>query len=200
MGTGPLVRFVCRGVTPVAWSDLGLPPSVGDITAPAKSCLHAVLISGGWKNSSSYSRYAENLISMYNILRGCGYPKSQIYTYYAEGSELLDLDNADGDGIHLTGNDVTGAADETLIRDRIAGQCDSLDQARDVLFIYVTNHGESGGCAMLWDFDNDGFADGNELYRPSELAADIENGHVCREFIVQSTFNHEQQGKFAESC
>jgi len=76
-GTGSLVEFGCLGLTDVACTPTG-PLDAGQVTPliPGLNdgCLYAVLISGGWSPSSNYSRYAENLTSMYQRLREIGYP------------------------------------------------------------------------------------------------------------------------------
>ena len=147
-------------------------------------CLYAVLISGGWNDGSNYSRYPENLTSMYQTLLGLGFGKSQIWTYYADGTEPLDMDNADGDNNHATGSDITGGAVEANISARIAGLCNVLNPNRDVLFIYTSNHGGSNGDLILWDFNSDGMWTDSEHYSPAELAVDTEDCNVCRLFGI----------------
>ena len=115
-GAGPAVAFRCvPGVTPVACEDTASLPveAVRPSVKVADSCLYAVLVSGGISSGSNYSRYRQNLRSMYNLLRGCGYPAAHIYVYYADGT-AQDFDNADGDNNDATGSDVTAGANEPL--------------------------------------------------------------------------------------
>lgn len=185
-GTGSLVDFGCIGATSMACPALG--PQPGSVTPliPGLNdgCLYAVLISGGWTDSSNYSRYAENLTSMYQRLREIGYPKSHIWTYYADGTQPLDMDNLDGDNNHATGNDVTAGAVEALIRARIQALCTQLNANRDVLFVYTSNHGASDGSLMLWEWNANGMAEDDEFYSPAEMAADMEDCSVCRNFVL----------------
>ncbi|MBP1641764.1 MAG: hypothetical protein H6Q03_433 [Acidobacteria bacterium] len=183
-GNGPAVEFRCRALTAKACPELAVRIPIGklvDVTRP-RSCLHAVLVSGGISSGSNYDRYRQNLRSMYQILRGAGYPKAQISVYYADGASL-DLDNADGDNSDATGNDVTAGADEGTIRARIQQLCDDLDPRRDILFTYFSNHGADDDGVCLWDGNNNGLQAG-ELYSPAELAADTADCAVCRHFMI----------------
>ena len=51
-----------------------------------------MLISGGVDDRNNKPWYATNLRSMYSKLRACGYPASNIFTFYTDGSDPLDLD------------------------------------------------------------------------------------------------------------
>ena len=108
-GRGEAVAFRCVAVTPKACPETAVViPEQGIVPVKTdKDCLYAVLVSGGISSGANYNRYRQNLRSMYQILRGSGYPKSNIFVYYADGS-ALDLDNADGDNNDTTGDDVTG--------------------------------------------------------------------------------------------
>ncbi|HEV2883466.1 MAG TPA: hypothetical protein VGW36_01335 [Pyrinomonadaceae bacterium] len=183
---GQLVAFRCvPGVTATACEELVLVPSV--TLRPPKvstdSCLYAVLVSGGISPAANYSRYPQNLRSMYSMLRNCGYPAANISVYYADG-RVLDLDNADGDNNDNTGSDVTGAANEGAIRARIQNLCQTLDRNRDVLFTYFTNHGADNTGVCLWDNNNNGSLESGELLAPAELSADTANCSVCRHFMI----------------
>jgi hypothetical protein len=184
-GKGEAVPVRCvPGVTPTACEATGplSQVAVRPSASTSDSCLYAVLVSGGINSSSNYSRYPQNLKSMYSKLRGCGYPASHIYVYYANGS-ALDCDNADGDNNDATGSDVTGGADEGLIRARIQTLCKTLNKDRDVLFTYFTNHGADDAGACLWDGNNNGL-EASEIYSPAEFAADTANCSVCRHFSL----------------
>ncbi len=184
-GKGKAVKIGCVGVTPRACPDsLKVIPKEG-LRIPIKkenNCLNAVLVSGGINSGMNYNRYRQNLRSMYQILTGAGYKKSNVYVYYADGSSL-DLDNADGDNNDATGNDVTAGADESLIRARIQQLCKNLNPKKDILFLYFSNHGADNDGVCLWDGNNNGL-DANELYSPAELAADVANSKVCRLFMI----------------
>ncbi|WP_163338528.1 C13 family peptidase [Desulfopila sp. IMCC35008] len=153
-----------------------------DLTDLDKECLHAMLISGGINDGSNHERYRTNLRSMYTILLNEGYPKSNIFVYYADGSSL-DLDNADSDDDDSTGNDVNDSADEAIIRLKLQEMCDNLQPVEDYLFVYVSDHGSGDGSICLWDFDDDGL-DPEEKYSPAEMATDTENCQVCRLFML----------------
>lgn len=184
-GAGARVDIACIGATNLACPTTGASSVLDKVRFGLKDgCLYAVLISGGWTPGSNYSRYPENLTSMYQTLVGLGYAKSQIYTYYADGTEPLDMDNLDGDGNHATGNDVTGGATEANIRGRIQQLCSTMDPNRDVLMIYTSNHGASNGSLMLWDFDNNGQMTDLEAYSPAEMSADTANCQACRSFVM----------------
>ncbi|HJR09478.1 MAG TPA: C13 family peptidase [Pyrinomonadaceae bacterium] len=184
-GQGAASDFRCvSGVTTTACQEVSvLTPGVfkPDLTV-VDSCLYAVLVSGGVSNGANYSRYRDNLRSLYKLLRGAGYPASHISVYYADGS-ALDLDNKDGDNNDATGSDVTGGANENAIRARIQNLCQTLDKNRDILFTYFTNHGADDTGVCLWDGNNNGL-DANELYSPAELGADTANCKVCRHFMI----------------
>jgi hypothetical protein len=186
-GAGPRVGFACADVTTLSCKGLEVPPSVGIGPLPPETgCRHAVLVSGGWNADMNYSYFADNLESMYRTLRELGYPRDQIFVYYADGAPL-DLDNADGDGDHETGSDVEGEADRSDIRNRIQELCAILDPTEDVLFIYTTGHGDSidGGYIPLWDQDGDGVHDLGEIYKPHDFGTfDTDDCQVCRLFVV----------------
>lgn len=179
------VPFGCvEGVTPTRCQEVAtLAPSRAAVAEIIRrGCRYAVLVSGGINNGSNYSRYSQNLRSMYTKLRNCGYERSHIYVYYANGASL-DLDNADGDNNDATGSDVTAGAVEATIRARIQTLCRTLDRHRDILFTYFTNHGADDSGVCLWDGNNDGLG-ANELYSPAELAADTADCSVCRHFML----------------
>ena len=156
-----------------------------------QSCLHAVLFSGGFNDGNNHKRYADNLKKIFKKLRACGFPYAQTWVYYANGQKL-DLDNADNDNDDNTGSDIDGKATKTNIRNRISGFCTSLNPKKDVLFVYVTNHGINGNGAVengkkgiaLWDFNGNGKVDNDEVYTPTEFAADTKNCKVCRIFVI----------------
>lgn len=184
-GAGPAVPFRCAGVTSTPCPETAVLQPAEPMPPPAPqkdSCLYAVLVSGGINAGANYARYPQNLKSMYGKLRNCGYPKANIYVYYADGNSL-DLDNADGDNNDATGSDVTAGANEAAIRNRIQTLCQTLDKDKDILFTYFTNHGADDTGVCLWDGGGNGL-DANELYSPAELAADTANCSVCRHFML----------------
>jgi hypothetical protein len=184
-GSGMIKPILCRGVTPWPCISYELVPYPGTFTlGNPKDCLHAVLVSGGWNSGSNYSRYAQNLGSMYRNLRGCGIPKANIHVYYADGSIPLDLDNADADNDNSTGSDLDGGAVEADFRSVIQDICTNGDPARDVLLIYFSNHGADDMGAVLWDFNSNGYAGANEIYTPAELADDTRNSSLLRLFQI----------------
>lgn len=182
MGAGPKVPFGCADVTPKLCECEVEPPV--DVEEPIfqHSCLHAVLISGGWNDDDNKERYSTNLTSVYRKLREIGFEKANIFVYYAEGSPL-DLDNLDGDNDHTTGSDVTGSTNKTAIRAKISSLCDELNGLRDVLFIYGSNHGNVYGLT-LWDFNGNEDQEPEEYYAPEELGEDTQFCRVCRLFIT----------------
>jgi len=183
-GKGKSVEFGCVNLTEVKCPEIGVLPDTSKFPKieKVKSCLYAVLVSGGIRSSKNYSRYSQNLKSMYKILLSCGYKKSNIFVYYADGTSL-DLDNKDGDNNDATGNDVTDMADESKIRAKLKQLCDHLNPRRDILFTYFSNHGSNNKGVCLWDVANDGL-DANELYSPLELGADVADCKVCRHFMI----------------
>jgi len=146
------------------------------------NCLYAILISGGINVGNNHERYRTNLRSMYTILLSQGYPKNNIFVYYADGASL-DLDNADGDNDDSTGSDVNDSADESTIRTKLQELCDTLHPVEDYLFVYVSDHGSGDGSICLWDFDDDGL-DADEKYSPAEMDVDTEDCQVCRLFML----------------
>jgi hypothetical protein len=183
-GQGPRVHFGCTPYAPAGCPSVGPPAQLAPFTGPLKdSCLHAVLISGGWDDDHNFSRYAENLTSVYRKLRALGFPQSNLWTYYADGRPL-DLDNADGDNNNATGSDVTDSANEAAIRARIHGLCTTLNATRDVLLLYTSNHGASNGDLVLWDFNQNGARENAEGYSPAELDVDTSACQVCRLFML----------------
>lgn len=184
LGAGKQIDFRCAGVTPKPCPSLDLIP-LKDIYryVDGKDCLHAVLISGGINNSANYSRYPQNLRSMYQKLRACGFRKANIFVYYADG-RALDCDNLDGDGNDATGSDVTGAATEANIRPKIQNLAASLNPNRDVLLVYTSNHGADNKGLCLWDSSGNGQLEANEIYSPAEFGSDTANAKVCRLFGI----------------
>ncbi|UCF04053.1 MAG: T9SS type A sorting domain-containing protein [bacterium] len=182
MGAGPRVDFYCAEVTPNDCPSLEDPPSEGGVFLLHDPCLYAVLISGGENSRKNRLDYKLNLSSVYKTLRELGFPKANIFVYYATGSPL-DLDDEEGDNDHATGSDVTDSANKAAIREKISSLCSELDGLRDVLFIYTSNHGSVLGL-VLWDFNDNGELEDDEIYRPNELRLDTPFCRVCRLFIT----------------
>jgi hypothetical protein len=182
-GAGPEVDFGCVDFTwmgAVPCPDLASLPMGSTLPKGDKSCLYAILISGGWKPKSNITAFSTDLTKMYNKLRGCGYPKANISVYYDNGGSL----DLDGDET----SDVTGKADQSSIRTKIKSLCTTLDTC-SVLFIFVTNHGvhptEHGANGiLLWDFNGDGNWNDDEVYTPDELSDDTKDCNVCRLFML----------------
>lgn len=158
-------------------------PAVKLIPVVFRNCKYAVLVSGGINSGMNFSRYAQNIKSMYTMLRNAGYPKNHIYVYYADGSLQLDCDNEDGDNNDSTGNDVTDGAIEDTIRARFQNLCSPSNSKDRILFSYFSNHGANDSGVCLWDLDGDGL-ENNELYSPSELSSDVANSRFCRHFMI----------------
>jgi hypothetical protein len=170
----------CRTVEPLSFAKTGQRIQK---TVPFTDCLYAVLISGGINEDWNYRTYASNLEDMYQVLQNCGFPATQIFVYYADGSDL-DLDNADGDSNRHTGtSEVTGAANEENISAKLEDLCSTLDPDRDVVFVYGTNHGEDNSGLCLWDDEGFGL-DNNEIIRPTELSSYTADCQVRRLFFV----------------
>jgi hypothetical protein len=178
------VSFACVGVTPVACPTTVVAVPTNIVVGVDRGCRYAVLISGGVNDAKNFSRYPQNLRSMYQKLRTCGFKKLAISVYYADGNKKLDLDNADGDNNDATGDDVTGAADAALFRPKIQSLCSNLDPKRDVLLIYTSNHGADNAGLCLWDLNNSGSLDSSEFYTPTQFGNDTTNCKACRLFAI----------------
>ncbi|OGU59499.1 MAG: hypothetical protein A2X64_08275 [Ignavibacteria bacterium GWF2_33_9] len=183
-GKGKSVIFQCWDLTPhkcsideIDYKRIILRP------IPFKNCKYAILVSGGINSGMNYSRYAQNLRSMYTMLRNAGYPKSHIFVYYADGTLALDCDNQDGDNNDATGNDVTDGAFENSIRAKFQDLCSPTNSKCKVLFSFFSNHGADNSGVCLWDLDGDGL-ENNELYSPAELSSDVANSKFCRHFMI----------------
>ena len=183
-GTGAEISFQCVGVTPAACPSTFVAVSTNIVAGIDRGCRYAVLISGGINNAKNFSRYPQNLRSMYQKLRQCGFRKISISVYYADGNKPLDLDNLDGDNNDNTGNDVTGAADAALFRPRIQSLCATLDPQSDVLLVYTSNHGGDNLGLCLWDLNSNGQLESSEFYTPAQFSADTTNCHACRLFAI----------------
>jgi hypothetical protein len=171
LGAGPEVNFACAGVTPLPCPPTNaLPAAAAPGPGADNSCLHAVLISGGIDAANNKAYYAKNLQSMYNKLRACGYPKANIFTYYADGGAILDSGG---------NNFVTAGAVLATIRAKIQMFCQTLNPQRDVLFIYTSNHGSKGKGLDLW-----AAAGKDPNYLVNQFAADTANASVCRLFVI----------------
>ncbi len=184
-GNGKTLEFRCRAITRFDCSRYGkleiekiFPPLSTD-----HSCKFAVLVSGGINSGSNYSRYPQNIRSMYQKLRSAGFPKSNIYVYYASGSIAIDCDNLDNDNNDNTGSDLTGGAIENLIRTRFQSLCANGNSCNTVLVSYFSNHGADDDGVCLWDIGNNGLSSG-ELYSPAELASDVAHCSFKRHFMI----------------
>lgn len=108
---------------------------------------YAVLLSGGWNASANYSRYWNDLSSIYIALKKkYNYSDSEIIVLYANGTHLPNED-LDGDGT----NDVDYSATKanlTTVMNTVATHIKSDGK----FFFYSTNHGghESGYDATLY--------------------------------------------------
>jgi hypothetical protein len=183
-GRGKPVLFKCWGHFPYKCeiTDI-INPSVKYIPIVFRSCKYAILVSGGISSGMNYGRYAQNIKSMFILLRNAGFAKSNIYVYYADGNIQLDCDNEDSDNNDATGNDVTDGAFEDVIRARFQSLSSTGSSRCRVLFSYFTNHGADNTGVCLWDVDGDGL-DNDELYSPAELSDDILNSRACRHFMI----------------
>ncbi len=183
-GKGKPVEFRCWELTPVMCEyDVMYELELRLMPVDYHRCKYAILVSGGANSGINYSRYAQNLKSMYTMLRNADYSKGNIFVYYADGTLALDCDNEDGDNDDATGNDVTDGAFEDTIRAKFREICSSFSLRRHVLFSYFTNHGSDDDGVCLWDVAWDGLDD-NELYSPDELADDVANSRLCRHFMI----------------
>ena len=182
-GKGEAVEFKCFDLTPrkCYMEEIAVPVKF----RPVKyhNCRYAILVSGGINSSANYSRYPQNIKSMYTMLRNAGYPKNHIFVYYASGSLQLDCDNEDGDNNDATGSDVTDGAIEATIRAKFQALCASSNSECGVLFSYFTNHGADNDGVCLWDVNSNGL-ENSELYSPAELASDVANSKFCRHFMI----------------
>jgi hypothetical protein len=184
LGKGKPVLFKCWDLTPYKcdlMQDYKL--DIKYIRIAPRNCRYAVLVSGGINSGMNKARYAQNLKSMYMMLRNAGYPKNHIYVYYADGTLDLDCDNADGDNNDATGSDVTAGAIENTIRLRYQTLCSPKNSRCHVLFSFFSNHGADNTGVCLWDLDGDGL-ENDELYSPAELSADVANSRFCRHFMI----------------
>ncbi len=108
---------------------------------------YAMLVSGGWNASSNYSRYWNDLSSIYQALKDkYGYTDNQIIVLYANGTHSPDED-LDGDGtgdIDFAATKVNLTTAMQLVANGIA--------ANGKFFFYATNHGghEGGYDATLY--------------------------------------------------
>jgi hypothetical protein len=157
-GAGPEVDFAWAAVAgpvpppPPTVPAALLPPA--PTPAADNSCLHAVLIAGGVDASGNNPRYGNNLMAMYNSLRSCGYPKANIFVYYADGNALYGTANPAVAGTPIkdaAGNvlPVNGSATLANVRPTIQNLCKNLNPQRDILFIYTSNHGERRNCGSI---------------------------------------------------
>ena len=86
-----------------------------------KDCLYAILISGGLRDVELAAKNAKDLEAVYRLLRKCGYPKKNIFTYYDFKETKLDLDN-----VKPEDNEVTGALKEEDIKKQFTKLCAEL--------------------------------------------------------------------------
>lgn len=183
-GKGKPVDFRCRDLTPVKCDiDIVKQTPVVLVPGPWRKCKYAILVSGGINSGMNRTRYAQNLKSMFVMLRNAGYPANRIYVYYADGTLPLDCDNADNDNSDATGSDVTAGAIEDSIRAKFRNLSAPLKSRGRVLFSYFTNHGSDNEGVCLWDMNGDGLKN-DEIYTPAELADDIKGSRFCRIFMI----------------
>jgi hypothetical protein len=132
---------------------------------------YAVLLSGGWDAGSNYSRYWNDLSSIYKALRQkYRYTDDEIIVLYANGTHSPNAD-LDGNGT----NDVDYAATKANLTTVFNTVATYLNQDGK-FFFYSTNHGgqESGHDAILYLW--------GEWIRDDELAA-LSKKIVAREAI-----------------
>ena len=158
---------------------------------------YAVIISGGADMRNNHIRYWNDCAIYYQMLtRLYGIPRNNIYVYMSDGtdpasdlhlgasyesgtivpshyiSSPLDLD---GDGT----NDITGAAEINAINQGFLNLKNALTP-EDNLFIFTTDHGDSDGALMLWDF--------NKLY-PTDLANMLRGIQAPISIVMEQCFS-----------
>lgn len=64
--------------------------TVGTRCRPFERCDHAVLVSGGWDRITDRPQYLENMLRFHEMLRGNGFPQSNIKMFYSNGNDGID--------------------------------------------------------------------------------------------------------------
>jgi hypothetical protein len=196
-GLGVEAPFALKDVAANPKPEKTVAPPPPNTPGPEKDCLWAVFISGGWNPHSNAGRYVNNMAECYSRLRRCGFKRGQISVYYAGGAAAEDSltwpgvkGDLDGDG----SSEITDGAFKNSIQNGIASICRRMNRGRDILFIYITDHGHPArsvfdpqwGGAMLWD-GGGGRADGtlspDEVLTPTDLLGWLKDC-ACRTYIL----------------
>lgn len=132
----------------------------------------AVIISGGCDLYNNGSEFYNDCVNIYfRLTQHLGYPKGNIYCLIADGTDTAidqrtdyttytnsnpDLDNDGTIDVHYRANkaSISSVFDDLSL----------LVSPGDEVFIFMTGHGNTGGCFYLWD---------NETLYPSDLNTEL---------------------------
>ncbi|PIK53216.1 hypothetical protein BSL78_09855 [Apostichopus japonicus] len=140
-------------------------------------CDQAVLISGGWNRHTNVQRHADNIKSIYNMLRLNGFKKSHIKTFFADSGDILDDIDKDG------GKHTYPATNKYGLRNHISTLCRTSDCV-DSFFIYLNSPALTDGTSLLWDRNQDGWATTDEVYTTDELMEDLSDCTAKQVYVV----------------
>ncbi|KAJ8024926.1 hypothetical protein HOLleu_34987 [Holothuria leucospilota] len=140
-------------------------------------CDQAVLISGGWNRHTNVQRHADNIKSVYTMLRSNGFRKSNIKTFFADSGDILDDIDRD------SGKHTFPATDKYGIRNHISTLCRTRNCV-DTFFIYMNSPALTDGTSLLWDRDSDGLATSDETYTSDELLEDLSECLAKHVYVV----------------
>ncbi|XP_059479076.1 uncharacterized protein LOC132198839 [Neocloeon triangulifer] len=136
-----------------------------------QTCDHAVLLSGGWNRQMSDSQSLINTLAFYEMLKRNGFSEENIKVFFANGLP------ADQSRPHMY-----SAVMKFSLRHHLRTLCETKYCA-DSLVIYLNSPTRSDGSPLLWDLDNNGEADTNEVYTVREMLRDIQ-GCLSRRVIM----------------
>ena len=137
----------------------------GHTLVPLVQTKYAVLISGGIKPEKAYTRYWNDITSMYTILTWLyGYDPANVYVIYKDGVAENNYAPVNGPATHANIQAVFTELEDKMTR-------------IDDLFIYTTNHGGTAGLSLWGPLDP-------YVLTPNELNNMLLNIDYHQEIIV----------------
>ncbi|XP_033111112.1 uncharacterized protein LOC117112156 isoform X2 [Anneissia japonica] len=154
-----------------------------------ETCDYGVMISGGWNRQASLRRHADNIRSMYAMLRDQGFKKHNIKMFFADNT---DIELYETSSQHVDNR--FPATQKNAIRNHLSGLCSEGCNA-DSLIIYLNSPALPDGRSLLWDSDGNGQMDASEMLSVRELLEDIAN---CQAAHVYMIIDQSYSGIFAD--
>jgi hypothetical protein len=110
----------------------------------------AILIAGGWAQSSNKARYWNDLGETYTMLKAKGYTDNETFVLYANGNAPSSANCYDPSNVYAQYNNMV--IDYSATKANLKKACDYISAKSgdyDTLYVFTTDHGSSGAGTPL---------------------------------------------------